>query len=177
MIETLIDKIDDACKKFKQVRKSKIKKFNKLDDWLNKEATIFINETKLAKKKFPNFKRGEIIKVDFGVNIGTELSHTHFAIVLNNDDTNSNDNITVLPISSKNGYKRIALGKILKEAIPNTQKYNQYCYGIITQIKTISKKRIFKDKIKYICNSEILNKIDKCIINYLTNNKSININV
>lgn len=177
MIETLIDKIDDACTKFKQVRKSKIKKFTKLDDWLNKEATIFINETQPLKKNFPNFKRGEIIKVDFGVNIGTELSHTHFAIVLNNDDTNSNDNITVLPISSKNGYKRIALGKILKEAIPNTKKYNLYCYGMITQIKTISKKRIFKEKIKYICNSEILDKIDKCIINYLTNSKPINISV
>lgn len=172
MIETLIDKIDEACTKFKQIRKSKIKKFDKLDEWLNKEATIFVNETQMSKKNYPNFKRGEIIKVDFGVNIGTELSHTHFAIVLNNDDTNKNDNITVLPISSKNGYKRIELDKILKEAIPKTKKYNLYCYGIITQIKTISKQRVFKDKIKYICNSEILNKIDKCIINYLTNIKS-----
>ena len=56
---------------------------------------------------------GQIIKVDFGINIGTELSHTHFAIVLNQDDTIKTDNITVLPLTSKNGYKRINLGNLI----------------------------------------------------------------
>ena len=176
MVVALVDKIDSACEKFKQVYKSHIKKFEKLDDWLDKESAIFLNEANFSKNNYPNFKRGEIIKVDFGVNIGTELSHTHYAIVLNSDDSNNNDNITVLPISSKNGYRRLHLGKILKEAMPYTQRYNLNCYGMITQIKTISKKRIFKDNIKYICKSDILDKIDKSVIEYLTNHNNSNIN-
>ena len=43
--------------------------------------------------KKPNFKREEIIKVDFGINIGSELSNTYFAIVLNSDDNNDVDNL------------------------------------------------------------------------------------
>lgn len=95
--ELIQDKIDSACINFKKVKNSDIDKFNKLDIWLEKESSIFNNETKHTKViKYPNFKRGQIIKVDFGINIGSELSHTHFAIVLNDDDTNLNDNITVL---------------------------------------------------------------------------------
>lgn len=162
------DKIDIACQTFKKIHKSKIDKFNKLDSWLEKESNIFYNETTIRNQQYPNFKRGQIIKVDFGVNIGTELSNTHFAIVLNSDDTNSNDNITVLPITSKNGYKRIYLGKLLLKAMPKTSKYNLSCYGFLTQITTISKKRIFMTNLNYICSDDILDKIDKNIKEFLT---------
>lgn len=162
------NKIDNACNRFKKVQLSKKKKFENLDKWLDKESKIFDNEINNSIFKYPKFKRGEIIKADFGVNIGSELSHTHFAIVLNSDDSFYNDNITVIPITSKNGYKRIPLGKILRKAIPNTTKYNLHCYGLLTQIKTISKKRVFDKEIKYICDSNILNLIDKNIKEYLT---------
>ena len=48
------------------------------------------------------FKRGKIIKINFDINIGSELSNIHFAIVLNNDDNNDVDSIAVLPLTSKN---------------------------------------------------------------------------
>lgn len=162
------NKIDIACQTFKKVHKSKVDKFNKLDEWLEKGSNIFNHETKIINNNYPNFKRGQIIKVDFGINIGAELSHTHFAIVLNDDDTNSNDNITVMPITSKNGYKRICFGKLLLKAMPNTRKYNLNCYGFLTQITTISKKRIFVTNFNYVCSNNILNKIDKNIKEFLT---------
>lgn len=164
----LIDKIDTSCRKYKKVQATGIPKFVKLDEWLEKESNIFENETKPRKRNYPKFKRGQIIKVDFGINIGTELSHTHFAIVLNNDDTINNDNLTVIPITSKKGYKRIPLGKILQKAIPQTEKYNLNCYAILTQITTISKRRIFKTNFKYICEYDILTTIDENIKKYLT---------
>ncbi len=34
------NKIDIACKTFKKIQKSKIDKFNKLDDWLEKEIIV-----------------------------------------------------------------------------------------------------------------------------------------
>ena len=76
------------------------------------------------------YKRGQVIKVDFGVNIGSELSHTHFAIVLNSDDSTKNDNITVLPLTSKKGYKRINLGSLIKDI--TSSKYDNNTYGIVT---------------------------------------------
>lgn len=164
----IIDKINKACNRYKKVQTKGIPKFVKLDEWLDKESNIFENETLKRKVTYPKFKRGEIIKVDFGVNIGSELSHSHFAIVLNKDDTYNNDNITVIPITSKNGYKRIPLGKILKEAMPKTEKYKLECYGYLTQIRTISKRRVFNTNFKYICNKNILNSIDKYIIEFLT---------
>lgn len=163
------NRIEKAFKNYKNILKLNNDKFITLDRWLEKESNIFIKETiNNLNKKYPKFKRGQIIKVDFGINIGSELSHTHFAIVLNSDDSLYNDNITVIPITSKSGYKRIPIGKILKEAIPKTEKYNLDCYAYLTQIKTISKNRILKNNINYICDKNILDLIDKNIINYLT---------
>lgn len=162
------DLITKSYERYKNIFNSGHIKFKKLDYWLDKESSIFENEIIEKDCSFPKFKRGEIIKVDFGINIGTELSNTHFAIVLNSDDSNYNDNITVMPITSKFGYKRIPLGNLLKKAIPKTKRYNRECYGMLTQIKTISKKRVFETNFRYVCTSEILNKIDREIIKYLT---------
>lgn len=161
------DLIDIACKNYKKVNNSKKRKFNKLDEWLNKESSIFIQETKENGELFLKYKRGQIIKVDFGVNIGTELSHTHFAIVLNNDDTIMTDNLTVVPLTSKDGYRRINLGKLISNSF-NTTKYKKTTYAYITQIKTISKKRILLNNKKIMCSNDILEKIDNEIIKYLS---------
>lgn len=162
-----IEKIDESNINYKHAYNSKERKFNWLGNWLQKESTIFKNE---ANKKFnnkPNFRRGEVIKVDFGINIGSELSNVHFAIVLNSDDNNSVDNITVLPLTSKSGYKRLYLGDLLKE-FKNDNKYNKDSYALITQITTISKNKIFDDDIRFYCNKDTMNIINDEIINFLT---------
>lgn len=165
--KTQIEKINDSCENYKYAYNSQNEKFIKLGNWLEKESNIFKNEADNKKINKPNFKRGEIIKVDFGINIGSELSNTHFAIVLNNDDNNSVDNITVLPLTSKKGYKRLPLGKILKPFY-NNEKYNKETYALITQITTISKNKIFYDNIRCSCNKDIIDKINIEIINFLT---------
>lgn len=114
--------------------------------------------------KNPNFKRGDVIKADFGVNVGSELSNIHFAIVLNSDDNTSVDNITVLPLTSKPGYKRLYLGNLLNMFKNN----NKNTYALITQITTISKKKIIKSNIKFRCNAEIMEIINKEIIRFFT---------
>jgi len=144
-----ITKIKNSNNNYIKAYNSKNSKFIKLGNWLVKESRIFINEGKEIKlNNNPNFKHGEIVKVDFGVNVGSELSNIHFAIVINNDDNNKVNNITVIPISSKKGYKRVSLGTILLPFDNGQNKYNKESYALITQIKTISKKRIIKEKIK-----------------------------
>lgn len=169
IIITITDEIKKICEKFINIQNSGHKKFSKLKEWLKKESDLFEEEIKKNTRIFLRYKRGQIIKVDFGVNIGSELSHTHFAIVLNSDDTKYTDNVTVLPLTSKKGYKRIYLGNIISKTF-NSDKYQNITYGAIPQIKTISKKRILLNNTKYTCNEKTLKKIDKSIVEYLTNN-------
>lgn len=165
--KTQIKKIEESNNNYKYAYNSKNPKFTWLGNWLEKQSTIFKNEVDKKIKNKPNFKRGEIIKVDFGINVGSELSNTHFAIVLNSDDNNNVDNITVLPLTSKSGYKRLYLGNLLY-AFKNDKRYNKDSYALITQITTISKKKIFEDDIRFYCNKETMNIINKEIIDYIT---------
>ncbi len=165
--KTQIEKIDYSNTNYKYAYNSNCLKFNWLGNWLEKQSTVFKNEANKNSNSKPNFKRGEIIKVDFGINMGSELSNTHFAIVLNSDDNNSVDNITVLPLTSKGGYKRLYLGDLLKQ-FKYDKKYNKKSYGLITQITTISKNKIFKDAIRAYCNKDTMNIINKEIIEFLT---------
>lgn len=166
MITKEEEKIDTACKKFKIVQKSNYPKYLKLDEWLEKESNIFEDETKGTSYNYLKYKRVQLIKVDFGINIGTEISHTHYAIVLNSDDTIRNDNITVLPLTSKSGYKRINLGNIVMDN-NKAIKYQNKTYGIITQIKTISKKRVLLNSKKTICDKFTMDKIQNALNDYL----------
>lgn len=165
--KTQIEKIDESNKNYKYAYSNNFPKFKWLGNWLEKESTIFKNEANKKKNNKPNFRRGEIIKVDFGINVGSELSNTHFAIVLNSDDNNSVDNLTVLPLTSKNGYKRLFLGDLLK-SFKNDKRYDKNSYALITQITTISKNKIFKDEIRCYCNKETMELINKEIIDFLT---------
>lgn len=162
-----IEKINGSNENYKYAYNTKFSKFKWLGNWLEKQSTVFKNEADKKMNNKPNFKRGEIIKVDFGINMGSELSNTHFAIVLNSDDNNSVDNITVLPLTSKSGYKRIYLGNLLKP-FKNDKKYDKKSYALITQITTISKNKIFKDNIRCYCNKDTMNIINKEIIEFLT---------
>ena len=164
--KTQIDKIDESNENYKYAYNTYFPKFKWLGNWLEKQSSIFRNEANKKKNNKPNFRRGEIIKVDFGINVGSELSNTHFAIVLNNDDNNSVDNITVLPLTSKNGYKRLFLGDLLK-TFKNDKRYDKNTYALITQITTISKNKIFKDEIRCYCNKETMELINKEIIDFL----------
>lgn len=166
MDTSLEDKIDTACNNYKIAFNSHNTKFQKLDDWLETESKIFVSEAKDLATTYLKYKRGQLIKVDFGINIGTEISHTHFAIVLNNDDTIFTDNITVLPLTSKKGYKRIKLNDLVSQAF-KSQKYQNKTYGVITQIKTISKKRILLNNKNYICDDAIMEIIKQAIKDYL----------
>lgn len=51
---------------------------------------------------YDQYKPGTLLFVDFGVNVGSEFSKPHFAIVLDKNDNKINGNITVIPLTSKN---------------------------------------------------------------------------
>ena len=57
--------------------------------------------------------RGEIVRVKFGVNIGSEFSGEHFAIVISKRDTMMNPTLHVIPLTSKKHLKSVNVGNIL----------------------------------------------------------------
>lgn len=83
-------------------------KFGYVDEWIYKKSNILLKEAEIYKdlkneKKFVSkrtYKRGSIVKIDFGVNIGSELSQMHFGVVLTKYDKNNIDTLIVLPLSS-----------------------------------------------------------------------------
>ena len=162
--ENQIQKIEESVKNYKRAYKSKNPKFFKLGNWLKKESTIFKNEKIDRVEIKPSYERGEIIKVDFGVNMGSVLSNIHYAIVLNSDDNEFVDNITVLPLTSKEGYKRLLLGKL---KVSNIYDGNKSSYALITQVTTISKNKILPRFEKFYCSEDMLNSINEELINYL----------
>ena len=48
-------------------------------------------------KVYPKFKQG-IVFVDFGINVNKEFSNSHFAIVMNKNDSNTEDIVNVIPL-------------------------------------------------------------------------------
>lgn len=90
----------------------KNKKFKNYDVDLRNRANQLYREIKKNKNniKYEQYKRGRIVFVEFGTNIGNELSGSHFAIVINNDDNENNSLLTVIPLSSKNNKMYLNLG-------------------------------------------------------------------
>ncbi len=194
-------------------------KFAYLDEWLLKNSKLLLSETmeydNQATKTYKTYKRGTIIKVDFGVNLGSEMSQVHFAIVLNNYDNPKNNVLTVIPLTSKESRFNLDLEnlvmdklieKIKKELLKigikeeldfkdrtltieeqiklkklynvldyyrSNQKNTYACSSLIT---TISKTRIFKPINEYDfvgkerCSKEVMDKIDKELIEKFTKN-------
>lgn len=121
-------------------------KFSYLDDWLLKSSKLLLNEANKNVAKYRVYKRGTIIKADFGVGIGSEMSQVHFAVVLSKNDNPKNNVLTVLPLTSKSGKHNLYLGTLI--------------------IDTLTKK--MEDEIKNLYNNKDIenNKTNQEIIDY-----------
>lgn len=50
-----------------------------------------------------NYRRGQVILVDFGYRIGSELAGSHYAVVLDVQSSKQNNQVTVVPLRSDKG--------------------------------------------------------------------------
>ena len=75
-------------------------KSDKLSYWINDWVNYLDFETKFDPLKLKKYKRGEIIKVHLGFNIGSEEGGLHYAVVLDADNNKSSRTITVVPLTS-----------------------------------------------------------------------------
>lgn len=92
-------------------------KFDSFEAWEYRRSQRLLYETTLENnKKYKRFPRGSIIKVDFGVNIGSEFSEQHFAITLSKQDGIYDNTVIVVPLTSKKHKTSVNLGKLISDS-------------------------------------------------------------
>lgn len=94
-------------------------KYKWLPEWTLSKSKYLLNDHNRVNRKV--YSRGAIVNVNFGVNIGQELSGNHFAIVLNNTDNRKNDKLTVIPLTSHEHTHTVKLDKTILNL--STQKF------------------------------------------------------
>lgn len=95
-------KLDEAYENYKElIQKNLPDKFTDLDNWLYFKSKRLMYEVENPSKNKWTYKRGSIVRVNFGVNIGKEFSQQHFAIVISKKDNLREDLVTVVPLTSK----------------------------------------------------------------------------
>ncbi len=77
-----------------------IKKANLLSYWLEDFSKYIEKEAEFNPKRLISYKRGDVIKLNFGFNVGSEQGGLHYAIVLDNNNLHSSSVITVIPLCS-----------------------------------------------------------------------------
>lgn len=78
-----------------------LKKANLLSYWLKDYVKMLSFEEIFDPKRNISYKRGDIVKLNFGFNIGSEYGGLHYAIVINNKNPHSSSVVTVIPLTSQ----------------------------------------------------------------------------
>lgn len=67
-----------------------------MEDW----TTFLNNEVGFDPKSLKRYKRGEIIRVHLGFNVGSEEGGLHYAVVLDKNNPKSSPVLTIVPLTS-----------------------------------------------------------------------------
>lgn len=153
---------------------------NKYLDWLSVQTKYLKYEDTFKPQKLLNYRRRDLVFINLGFNVNSEMGGKHWAVVIDHRNNRSSDSLVVIPLSSLNE----------DETETDVHKHDVYI-GIIgeinnkevkarvSQIRTISKMRIYKPKNKKQKRPRIseqsMNKIDMKILERYTGFKSQNI--
>lgn len=84
-----------------------IRKADLISKWIKDYTNYLKFEDNFDPKKNISYKRGNIVKVNFGFNLGSELGGVHYAIVIDNCNPHVSDTITVIPLCSAKDGKEV----------------------------------------------------------------------
>ena len=131
-------------------------KFTEFENSKLNESETLLYEVKVKPTRFKRYSRGQIVKVKFGVNIGSEFSGDHYAIVTSKQDTMLNPILHVIPLTSKKHNYNIELDNLLysEEEINKLRELltKEHDKKVIKKIKKcINYYSNRKDKVSYAC--------------------------
>lgn len=84
---------------------STLKTGNNLAFWISQYSTSISFEKKFNPKRLKKYKRGDVIKVNLGFNIGNELGGLHYCVVLDVNNAMGSGTLTVVPLTSSKHAK------------------------------------------------------------------------
>ena len=95
--------------------------------WLETFSDYLQWEKDFDYSSLPRYKRGNVISVNLGFNVGSEQGGLHYAVVINKYTERTSPVLTVIPLTSgtqEDTYKRdVYLGNELYDAL--TKRYNE----------------------------------------------------
>ena len=126
-------------------------------DWLNKKTNIIISEkTYVCDEKEKDIKRGSVVWIEFGFNIGNEFGGRHPAIVLRK----TGNSVFVVPLSSQEPEEKKPYHVII-EKVYNFR--NMVRWANVLRIQNVSLQRVdFNASIGNV-KGEVLNSINDAI--------------
>ena len=107
--ETISNHIDIATKQLKKLMYSYLdnpetaSKADKLAYWLEDYNRLLSFEDNFNPMFLKKYKRGDILKVNLGYNIGNEEGGLHYCVVVDKNNARSSGIITVVPLTSYKG--------------------------------------------------------------------------
>ena len=140
-----------------------------LNEWLETWSKYMAFERNFDPTRLMHYKRGDIVLIELGYNVGSEYGGKRYAVVVEKNPS-ARPVITVIPITTlEKGRTKESLHEseiYLGEIIPGAESY-----AIPLHMRTISKLRIIKPKtpppLKRL-SPEQLNEIDGVIMKYFT---------
>lgn len=90
------------------INNDNLKKAQLISKWTKEFSNYVRFEEKFNPTRNIAYKRGDIVKINFGFNIGSELGGVHYAVVVDNDNKHSANTLVVIPMSSDKPNSRIS---------------------------------------------------------------------
>lgn len=84
-----------------------LKKANLISYWIKDYVQLINFEERFDPTKNIAYKRGNVVKLNFGFNIGNEYGGLHYGIVLDNKNAHNSPVLTIIPLTSSDGIKKI----------------------------------------------------------------------
>ena len=84
-----------------------LKKANLISKWLKQYKNLLSFEEVFNPTRNISYKRGDVVKVNFGFNIGSEYGGVHYAVVLDKENAHHSPVVTVIPLTSLKEDKAI----------------------------------------------------------------------
>ena len=121
-----------------------LKKANLVSYWIKDFVRYIEAEESFNCEKLKRYKRGDIIKVNLGFNVGNEEGGLHYCVVLDIINSKKYSTLTVIPLTSQKNNKPIPNSAILigTEIYDNLSKKNQTLKDIANKKNNEYKKEL-----------------------------------
>lgn len=154
--ENISNHVDLSIKQIKKLMYSYLdnpdtaSKADKLAYWLEDYNRLLTFEDSFNPTFLKKYKRGDIIKVNLGYNIGNEEGGLHYCVVVDKNNSQSSGIITVIPLTSYKGkdlhFSSVFLGDEIYKNFK--EKYNKLLTELSQKINSVNVKTSTSEEIK-----------------------------